>query len=61
MSKKLLSIKEIKQLPVDAEFYVMGIASRLSRRVDRNNNPFWEMALSDQTGDIEGKIWTNAT
>jgi len=49
MSKKLLSIKEIKQLPVDAEFYVMGIASRLSRRVDRNNNPFWEMALSDQT------------
>ncbi|MBQ9596523.1 MAG: HD domain-containing protein [Synergistaceae bacterium] len=57
MSKKLLTIKEVKLLPVDAEFYVKGVASRLTRRVDRNNNPFWEMALSDQTGDIEGKIW----
>ena len=61
MSKKILTIREVKQLPVDAEFNVMGVASRLSRRVDRNNNPFWEMTLSDQSGDLDGKIWTNST
>lgn len=61
MSKKILTIREVRQLPIDAEFNVMGIASRLSRRVDRNNNPFWEMTLSDQGGDLEGKIWTNST
>ena len=61
MSKKLLTIKDVKLLPLDSEFYVMGVVSRLYRRVDRNNNPFWEMTLSDQTGELEGKIWTYST
>ncbi len=52
-----LSIKEVKQLPVNSEFKVAGIISRLNRRRDRNNNPFWDLTLSDKTGDLDGKVW----
>ncbi len=55
--KNYISIKEVKQLPQNSEFKVMGIVSRFNRRKDRNNNPFWELTLSDTTGDLDGKVW----
>ena len=55
--KNYLSIKEVKQLPQNSEFKVMGIVSRFTRRRDRNNNPFWELSLTDTTGEIDGKVW----
>ena len=55
--KKTLNIREVRQLPKNSDFNVKGIVSKLTRRKDRNDNPFWEMTLSDSTGDLEGKIW----
>ena len=55
--KKILSIKDVRQLPKNSEFDVMGLVSKFIRRVDRNDNPFWEISISDSTGDIDGKIW----
>ena len=56
--KKILSIKEVKQLPKNSDFIVRGIVSKLTRRKDRNDNPFWEMTISDSSGDLDGKVWT---
>ncbi|MBQ7562183.1 MAG: HD domain-containing protein [Synergistaceae bacterium] len=61
MSKKLLDIREVKQLPVNSEFYVMGVVSRLTRRKDRNDRLFWDITLSDEYGEITGKIWSDST
>ena len=54
----ILSIREAKQLPKNSDFEVMGLISRLTRRIDRNDNPFWEMTLSDPSADIDGKVWS---
>ena len=55
--KNSLSIREVKQLPKNSGFTVMGVVSKFTRRKDRNDNPFWEMTVSDSSGDIDGKIW----
>ncbi|MBQ4431538.1 MAG: HD domain-containing protein [Synergistaceae bacterium] len=52
-----LSVKDIKQLAKNSEFSAMGVVSKFIRRKDRNNSSFWEMTLSDPSGDIDGKIW----
>ena len=55
--KRFLNIKDVKQLPKNSDFFLRGAVSKLIRRVDRNNNPFWEMTISDPSGDLDGKIW----
>ena len=55
--KSYLSIREVKQLPIGSEFKANGIVSRLTRRKDRKDNPFWELAITDTSGELEGKVW----
>ena len=57
---KILSIKDVKQLSRDSDFTITGVVSKLSRRLDRNNNPFWEITVNDTTGDIIGRAWSLA-
>ena len=59
--KNILNIREVKQLPKNSEFVVNGVVSRFTRRRDRNNYPFWEITLSDPSGDIDGKVWQTST
>ena len=58
--KKNLTVKEVKQLLKDNAFNAVGILSKLTRRKDKNGNPFWEITISDQTGDLDGKVWQNS-
>ncbi len=55
--KKILNIREVKQLPKNYDFILRGTVSKLTRRIDRNENPFWEMTISDSSGDLDGKVW----
>ena len=55
--KRILNIKEVKLLHKNTDFIVRGAVSKLTRRVDRNDNPFWEMTISDSSGELDGKIW----
>ncbi|MBR1485666.1 MAG: HD domain-containing protein [Synergistaceae bacterium] len=55
-----INIKTLKQLPKNSEFKFTGIATRISTRTDRNGNTFWDIAVSDRSGDIEGKAWGTA-
>ena len=55
--KKNLSIREIKKLPRNSDFEVMGVVSKFTRRKDRNDNTFWDMTISDASGEIDGKVW----
>ena len=58
---KQQNIKSVKQLPKAADFSTVGIIARITTRVDKNGNNFWDMTLCDQTGDIEGKAWSTTT
>jgi len=55
--KNILSVREVKQLPKNSEFVMNGLVSKFTRRKDRNNASFWEMTISDSSGDIDGKVW----
>ena len=59
--KKILNIREVKQLPKNSDFIVRGSVTKLTRRIDRNENPFWEMTISDSSGDLDGKVWSVST
>ena len=59
--KRNLTIREVRQLPRDANFNLLGVVSRLIRKKDRNDKPFWDITVWDGTGELEGKIWSNST
>jgi 3'-5' exoribonuclease len=58
--KRRATTSEVKKMPRDATFYVLGVVSRLAQRRDKNDNPFWDIAVMDGEGQIEGKIWGNS-
>ncbi len=58
---KNIAIKEVKQLAKDSQFMTTGVISRLTQRKDRNDNPFWDITLSDKSGDLDAKIWGGST
>ena len=55
--KQRLTTEEVRRLPKDATFSLLGVASRLVRKKDKNDNPFWDISVMDGTGQIDGKIW----
>ena len=57
MKQQILKINEVKQLPKNSDFNTMGIVTRISTRRDRNDNIFWDVSISDQSGDLDGKAW----
>ena len=58
--KKRLTVEETRRLSKDSAFSLLGVVSRLVRKKDRNDNPFWDISVMDGTGQIDGKIWGNS-
>jgi len=58
--KRRMVTSEVKKLPKDSTFYVLGVVSRFAQRRDKNDNPFWDISLMDGEGQIDGKIWGNS-
>jgi 3'-5' exoribonuclease len=58
--KRRMTTPEVKKLSKDSTFYVLGVVSRFAQRKDKNDNPFWDIAIMDGSGQIEGKIWGNS-
>lgn len=58
--QKLIKTGDIKKLEKDSRFKVMGVISRSSVRKDRNGRNYWDIALMDEEGVIEGKVWGNS-
>jgi 3'-5' exoribonuclease len=58
--QRLSKTAEIRRMEKDARFKVMGVVSRSSVRKDRNGKNYWDIAIMDEDGVIEGKIWGNS-
>ena len=58
--KRRMTTEEIRRLPKDSTFSLLGVVSRLVRKRDKNDNPFWDISVMDGTGQIDGKIWGNS-
>ena len=60
MANKNLNIRQVKQLAANASFSVLGVVTRLNKRQDKNDKPFWDIVIIDGTGELEGKLWSNS-
>jgi len=50
---------EIRKMQKDEKFYALGVVTRSNIRKDKNGRPYWDIAIMDGDGSIEGKIWSN--
>lgn len=51
---------EIRRLSKDDRFKVLGVISKASVRKDKNGRNYWDIAVMDEEGILEGKIWGNS-
>ena len=58
--QRLSKTGEIRRMAKDDRFKVLGVVSRASVRKDKNGKNYWDIALMDDEGIIEGKIWGNS-
>lgn len=56
----LLNVQELKKLPSAINFKSIFVITALFQKTDKNNNPYYEMSVSDSTGNIEAKVWSDA-
>ena len=61
MKQNSQDIKTVRQLPKNFDFQTVGIITRTSTRTDRNGNVFWDVTITDRTGELEGKAWSTST
>ncbi len=56
--RKILS--EIRTLAPESKFSSVGLVSDLKEKRDKNDKPYWIMAIMDKSGALEAKIWSNS-
>lgn len=56
----LLNVKEIKKLQPNSVFKAIFVVSSLYLKTDKNGKPYYEISVSDPTGTIDAKVWSDA-
>ena len=56
----LLNVQELKKLPSGMSFKSIFVVTALFQKTDKNGKPYYEMSISDSTGSIDAKIWSDA-
>ena len=59
--QRISRIREIRRMSVEDKFYAVGVVSRFSLRKDRKGKNYWDLAIMDEDGLLEGKVWSDAT
>ncbi len=57
---KLLNVAEIRRLAPTETFKSIVIVSNLIKKTDKNGKPYWEISVSDQCGNMNAKVWSDA-
>jgi len=59
-SPKLYRTSEARQLPAGEAFKGIYVVNSIQRKTDKNGKPYWEMAVSDESGLLSAKVWSDA-
>lgn len=57
---QLQNIQEIKKLAAGTQFKAIFVATSLFQKSDKNGKSYYEISVSDSTGSIDAKIWSDA-
>ena len=56
----LLNSQEVRKLPAGSLFKAIFVVSALSQKSDKNGKPYYDVTVSDSSGNIEAKVWSDA-
>ena len=57
---QLQNVQDIKKLQSGVAFKAIFVVTSLFQKNDKNGKPYFEMSVSDSTGAIDAKIWSDA-
>ncbi|MDR1481263.1 MAG: HD domain-containing protein [Synergistaceae bacterium] len=57
---RLLNVSEIKRLTATDVFKGIFVVNSLTKKMDKNSRPYWEITVSDTHGNIGAKVWSDA-
>ena len=57
---QLLNVQELKKLTPNVAFKSIFVVTSLFQKNDKNGKPYYEISVSDSTGVIDAKIWSDA-
>lgn len=60
MIQMLQTIQEIKKMPPASSFKAIFVVNSIFQKTDKNGKPYYEITVSDGTGVIDAKIWSDA-
>ncbi|MDR3075913.1 MAG: HD domain-containing protein [Synergistaceae bacterium] len=55
-----LKASEARALRAGEMFKGIYVVNSLTRKTDKNGKPYWEMMVSDETGTLSAKVWSDA-
>ena len=55
-----MNTSEVRKLVTSDVFKGIYIVNSLVKKTDKNNKPYWEIAVSDQQGSLNAKVWSDA-
>ncbi len=53
------SSSQLKALSSGERFKILGVVQQIKPRADKNNKPFWEVAIVDSEGSVYAKVWSD--
>lgn len=54
-----LTTSRLRQTSSGDRFKILGVVRQIKSRSDKNNKPFWDLALIDSEGSIDAKVWSD--
>jgi 3'-5' exoribonuclease len=57
---KLLKASEARALQAGETFKGIYVVNSILRKTDKNGKTYWEMTVSDETGNLGAKVWSDA-
>jgi 3'-5' exoribonuclease len=57
---KLLKISEARPLSAGETFKGIYVVNGILRKTDKNGKTYWEITVSDETGSLGAKVWSDA-
>jgi 3'-5' exoribonuclease len=60
ISAKLFRTSDVRALTSGETFKGVYVVSNILKKTDKNGKPYWEMTVSDESGALNAKIWSDA-
>lgn len=57
----LLKVQDVKKVAVSSDFSSIFVVNTIFQKNDKNGRPYYEITVSDETGSLDAKIWSDAS